>query len=150
MKRKRVSAERHSRRCRICRSEDRELIERDYVGWVSASKICRTYEITSRSTLYVHVRALHLDEQRNANIKCALASFIERGLNVKVSASSFVAAIATMSKLSSSGKWVDVVEQSGKLANPLFERMSRAELLRFAAEGTLPEWVTPEERATLS
>lgn len=140
---------RHSRLCRVCRSPHRETIEQEYIAWESPTLICKRYRINSRSTLQTHVRALHLDEKRDGNIRRALASFIERGMRVKVTPSAFISAIATMSKLNEAGKWVDTVEH-GTAENPLFEKMSRTELLRFAETGTLPEWVSAEERASLS
>ncbi len=140
---------RHSRLCRVCRSPHREAIEQEYVAWESPALICRRYRISSRSTLQTHVRALHLDEKRDGNIRRALASFIERGMRVKVTAAAFISAIATMSKLNEAGNWVDTMEQRGKVGNPLFEKMSKKELLRFAETGALPEWVSEEERASL-
>lgn len=112
--------------------------------------ICKRYRISSRSTLQTHVRALHLDEKRDGNIRRALASFIERGMRVKVTASAFISAIAIMSKLNEAGKWIDTVEQRGRGGNPLLEKMSKKELLRFAETATLPEWVSDEERASLA
>ena len=57
--------------------------------------------------------------------------------------------IAVMSKLNEAGQWVDKI-QSGNPSNPLFEKMSKRELLHFAETGELPEWVTSEERESLS
>lgn len=145
----RRNPERHSRRCAICRSPMREEIETDYVSWESPSAICKRYRISSRSTLHTHVRALRLYERRDANIRRALAAFIERGSRVKITAAAFVNAIAVMSKLNEAGQWVDKIQQAGRVSNPLYEKMSTRELLHFAETGELPDWVTPEERRGL-
>lgn len=139
---------RHPRLCRICRSPDRESIERDYVSWERAADICKNYEIKSQTTLYVHVRALHLNEQRAANIRGFLSRFLERGMNLKPTAASVIAACTILSKLDAAGKLVDTV-QFGRASNPVFERMSRRELLDFAENETIPDWLTPEEAASL-
>jgi hypothetical protein len=151
MKKKKKTAprNRHSRLCKLCSSPEREAIERDYISWQRPVTICGRYGIKSRTTLHLHVRALRLDEQRDANIRGALSRFVERSMTVKPTASSFVAACAILTKLNEAGQLIDRV-QFGKSSNPLFERMSRIELLQFAEKGILPSWVTPEERATLS
>jgi hypothetical protein len=139
---------RHSRKCRICASPDREAIERDVISWQRPGTICGRYGIKSRTTLHLHVLALRLDEQRDANIRGALSRFVERSMTVKPTASAFVNACAILCKLDAAGKLVDTV-QFGRASNPLFERMSKVEILTFAETGDLPAWVTPEERTTL-
>jgi hypothetical protein len=146
--RKKVRTERHTRRCGICNSPEREAIERDFISWQRPSAICTQYGIKSRSSLNLHTRALRLDERRDANIRGALSRFVERSATVKPTASSFVSACAILAKLDSNGQIVDRME-IGRTRNPLFERMSRIELLEFAKTGILPGWVTPQERATL-
>jgi hypothetical protein len=147
-RRERIGESRHSRRCRICESPDREAIERDVIAWQRPSAICERYGIKSRTTLHLHVRALRLDERRDANIRGALSRFVERAATVKPTAAAFVQACAILCKLDVAGKLVDTV-QFGRASNPLFERMSRMELLTFAESGMLPSWVTEEERKTL-
>jgi hypothetical protein len=140
---------RHSRLCRICRSPDRESIERDYVSWERAADICKNYSVRSQTTLYVHVRALRLNEQRAANIRGFLSRFLERGINLKPTAASVIAACTILSKLDAAGKLVDTAHLGGA-TNPVFEKMTRRELLNFAENGTIPAWLAPEEAASLS
>ena len=146
---RRVGTERHSRLCSVCGSLAREAIERDFVNWQRPSAICKAYGLKSRTTLYAHVRALRLDERRDANIRGVLSRFVKRANNVRPTASAFVNACAILSKLDAAGTLVNTV-QFGRASNPLFERFTRLELLTFAEEGVLPGWLTPEERATLS
>jgi hypothetical protein len=146
--RRETRAGRHSRLCGICNSPDREAIERDVISWQRPATICGRYGIKSRTTLHLHVRALRLDERRDANIRGFLSNFLSRGANVKPTAASLMVACTILSKLDAAGQLVDRME-IGRTRNPLFERMSRTELLEFARTGILPTWMTPEERETL-
>jgi hypothetical protein len=136
----RVDIKRHSRECGICAHPDREEIEREFCEWKALTTIVRERRI-SRAAFYRHVRAMGLFDRRDRNIKAALANFIERGSTVKVTASSFVAAIQAYSKIDAEGQWVDKtadVNASRNLA--LFDRMTQGEMLRYAQTGELPEW----------
>jgi hypothetical protein len=91
--------------------------------------------------LYRPLRALNLFERRDRNIKTALANFIEKGFRVRVTASSFVAAIQAYSKINSQGAWIDKTEDVGQSPTQrLFDQMTRAEMLQYAETGELPSW----------
>ena len=145
---KKVGTERHSRLCRVCNSPDRDSIERDFVSWERPSAICKRYGLRSRTTLALHTYALRLNDRRDGNIRGFLSRFLERGAGIKPTAASLMTACTILSKLDGAGKLVDTV-QFEKASNPLFERMSRIELLEFARTGSLPSWVTPEERTSI-
>lgn len=144
-----MSDARHNRRCGVCRHPRRREIETEYLSWQSPTKICRAFGIRSRSTLALHVRANRLDEKRNRDIRGLIIGFLERGLGLKPSPAAFVQAIAILARLDVSGRMVDKVQIEKHEVNPVFERMSAKELLRFAEQGELPDWLTPEERAFL-
>jgi len=141
----------HAQQCQICKSSDRERVESDYVSWVAASKICKRYRIKSRTTLYRHVQALALTERRDTNIKGFLRSVIDRGQNVKLTATTVMQAVVMLTKLDADirtdNRWVDVSQRS--VMPRLFERMSRSELLTLAKDGVFPAWVTEAEKKEL-
>jgi hypothetical protein len=140
-----VDLTRHERDCKICAHPDREEIEREFSEWKPVAVIAKERHI-SRPSLYRHLRALNLFERRDRNIKSALANFIEKGFRVRVTASSFVAAIQAYSKINSEGAWIDKTEQVGQShAQRLFDRMTRGEMLRYAESGELPSWWVPPE-----
>jgi hypothetical protein len=141
----RVDLTRHERDCRVCAHPDREEIECEFFEWKPLAVIAKERKI-SRPSLYRHVRALHLFERRDRNIKSALASFIERGFRVRVTASSFVTAVQAYSKINLEGAWIDKTDDVSRSQAPgLFDRMTRGEMLRYAESGELPSWWTPPE-----
>jgi len=142
-----VDVTRHERDCRVCSHPEREEIEREFSEWRPLAVIAKERKI-SRPSLYRHVRALNLFERRDRNIKSALANFIEKGFRVRVTASSFVAAIQAYSKINTEGAWIDKTEDvSQSQTQRLFDRMTRGEMLRYAESGELPSWWTlPEHR----
>jgi hypothetical protein len=110
-KNNRVGLTRHERDCRVCAHPDREEIEREFCECKPLAAIARERKIT-RPSLYPHVRALNLFERRDRNIKSALANLIEKGFRVRVTASSFVAAIQAYSKINNSeGAWIEKTEE---------------------------------------
>lgn len=141
---------RHSRRCKVCHHAERAEIEERYVRWEPLAKICRAYGIRSRSMLDRHVRANRLDEKRNGNIKGLVIAFLERGLSLRPTAASFVQAVGILARLDESGKMVDTLKIEKQETNPVFDRMSKNELLAFAEHGDLPPWLTEVERQTLT
>jgi hypothetical protein len=146
-KRKKRNPLLHAQQCSICRSPDRERVESDYVSWVAASKICKRYRIKSRTTLYRHVQALALTERRDTNIKGFLRSVIDRGQNVKLTATAVMQAVVILTKLDSDNRWVDISQR--RVTHPLFERMSPKELLTLAKDGVFPAWMTVSEKKEL-
>lgn len=131
---------RHEAFCSICKHRDREAIERDFIEWESPARIARQYKIGSRTSVYRHARALALFPKRDKNIRAALARIIEKGSQVRVTASVVVQAIAVYAKINSAGLWVDRRETVN--VNDLFEKMSNVELAQYARDGKLPDWFT--------
>lgn len=135
-----VDIKRHSRDCSVCPRHDREEIEREFCEWKPAEVIARERKI-SRAAMYRHVRAIGLLGRRDRNIKAALANFIERGYRVKVTASSFIAAIQAYAKINAEGEWIDKVEDIRATQNrSQLERMTRGELARYVQQNELPAW----------
>jgi hypothetical protein len=128
---------RHETRCRICRHPDRDDVEQAFLNWSSPSKIAKRYGIT-RDALYRHAHALDLMERRSRNVRAALERIIEQADMVKPNASAVVSAIGTYARINARGQWIERTEQVN--VNELFDRMSREELERYAADGTLPAW----------
>jgi hypothetical protein len=132
--------ERHSRDCSVCEHRDRQEIEREISEWKPVTVVARERKI-SRAAMYRHVRAMGLLGRRDRNIKAALANFIERGYRVKVTASSFVAAIQAYAKINAEGEWIDKVEDIHATQNrSQLERMTRGELARYIEKNELPAW----------
>lgn len=146
-KRKKRNPLLHAQQCQICRSPDRERIEQEYIAWLSPSKICKRYFLKSRTTLYRHAQALELTERRDSNIRGFLRSVIDRGQNVKLTATAVMQAVVILTKLDADNRWVDVSQR--RVTHPLFERMSRKELLTLAKDGAFPAWVTEAEKKEL-
>jgi hypothetical protein len=99
--------------------------------------------------LYRHCHATGLFDRRDANLKLALARFIDRGFTLKPTPAAFVAAIATYAKLNSSGQLIDKVETvhpTSMSQRELFARMTRAEMLLYAETGELPGWWPESEK----
>ena len=140
-----MSGSRHQRDCRICSHPDRERIEADFVAWRSPMDISKAYSI-NRSSLYLHVNATGLSARRDKNIRGALSRFIKRGLTLRPTPSSFVAACQVLSRMNAEGETVDrIAIESG---NDDFTGFTRGELERFASDGTLPEWYAGPLRRT--
>lgn len=141
-----INLGRHRQSCTICAHPDRENIERDFVDWKSAIQISTDYSLASRQTVYLHAKAFGLYPKRDRNIRAALASFIERGSGVEVTAASYIAAVQAYAKINAAGQWVERSEYIN--LNELFDRMSRAELEKYAKDGELPDWFTQNVRTT--
>jgi hypothetical protein len=141
-----VNLGRHKQSCTICAHPDKENIERDFLDWKSAIQIATDYSLASRQTVYFHAKAFGLYPKRDRNIRAALASFIERGSGVEVTAASYIAAVQAYAKINAAGQWVERSEHIN--LNELFDRMSRAELEKYAKDGELPDWFTQNVRTT--
>jgi hypothetical protein len=134
-----VNKGRHEAQCRICQHAQRLEIEAQFIGWKSPDKIGKTFGIC-RDSIYRHCRAFNLLEQRRRNLRAALEGMIERSGEVELTSSAVVAAIVAYSKLNSNGQLIERRESLN--LNGLFERMSQAELRRYAESGALPAWFT--------
>jgi|SRR6516165_9968495 hypothetical protein len=131
------SRSRHETHCTVCRHADRADVEQAFLNWSSPAKIVKGYSIT-RDALYRHAHALGLMEKRSRNVRAALERLIEHADVVQPNASAIVSAVATYAKINARGQWIERTEQIN--LNDLFDRMSREELERYAADGTLPKW----------
>jgi hypothetical protein len=150
-KTKSISPARHESHCQICNHARRAEIEECFLFWESPTQIAKQFNL-SRAALYRHVRARNLLKSRDANIRVALSSFIERGMRVRVTAQSFVAACIALSKLDAEGRSIERIQAVGD-SGELFQKMSRGEMLSYAETGALPAWWkkslpdTPEREA---
>ena len=132
-----TALQRHARDCKVCHSANREEIEADFVAWKSPQKIAKQHGVTTRALLR-HAHAFGLLARRDKNVRAALAIIIEQVGKVRVTAQTVVQAVAVLSKINANGQWIDRRETVS--LNSLFEKMSQRELLRYAEEGTLPQW----------
>lgn len=133
-----VSLGRHQRNCSVCCHQQREEIERAFIGWRSPAAIAEEYALADRASVYRHAHALGLFSKRRRNIRAALERIIEKAGEVDVTASAVVAAIQAYAKINSAGEWIDRTETTSM--NDLFDRMSTQELEAYAQTGDLPGW----------
>jgi len=133
-----TSPARHEATCKICKHAQREEIEREFIGWTPIGRIAREFKL-NRRTVYRHAHAFSLFEERDRGIRKALSRFIERCGNVRPTASAFVQAVAVFARVNANGVWINRNENTD--TNELLDRMSNEELLRYAQEGVLPDWV---------
>lgn len=132
-----MAPERHSRRCLICSSEHRGEIESAYLNWEPPSGICRKFRIRSKTSLYSHVSALNLVEERDRMLKRCLGTLIEKNLNRRLSGAALVSAIVALSKLDSEGRSAERLEQTNEPTR--FDGWTRGELNEFVMTGVRPE-----------
>lgn len=136
-----VNLGRHEQNCTICKHEDRESIEREFIAWRSPVGIAKVYGLSDRATVYRHAHAFGLFAKRRRNIRAALEKIIERVDEVvEMTGPTVVSAIVAYSKINSDGRFVERSERVD--LNALFEKMSKDELERYAQDGTLPLWFT--------
>ena len=143
----RVNLTRHARDCGVCRHAARGAIERAFVAWESPSEIAKAYRL-QRSTIYLHAAAMGLTAERTANVKTALANFIERCSRVRPSAAAFVSACIALSKMNEAGQTVERVAVSSSNITAQFAGFTIGELEAFARDGILPEWYATALSAT--
>jgi hypothetical protein len=135
---KTVNLGRHKQNCSICRHPNCAEIEAEFIAWCSPGVIAQQYGLADRSSIYRHAHALGLFARRQRNVRAALERVIEKVGEVEVTASAVVAAIQAYSKISTRGQWIDRSETVN--LNELFDRMTEAELERYAQDGTVPRW----------
>lgn len=133
-----VNLGRHRANCSICAHDSVQEIETAFIAWKSPAAIAEEFGLSDRASVYRHAHALLLFPKRQKNVRAALEKLIEKAGEVEVTATAVVAAVQAYSKLNSAGEWVDKVETVS--LNELFDRMSAAELERYAASGEVPEW----------
>jgi hypothetical protein len=140
-----VNQGRHEAQCSICKHDQREEIEQQFLTWKSPDKIAEAFKIC-RDSIYRHARAFDLLEPRRRNVRFALERIIERAGDVEVNANAVVSAVATYSKLNANGQWIDRRETID--LNDMFARMTEDEMRRYASNGELPAWFTSVVGAT--
>ncbi len=129
--------ERHSRACSICRSPFRVEIEESYLRWESPSAICRQFQIRSRNSLNLHVRAVNLTTERDKTIKRCLSTIIEKNLGKKLSGAALISAIALFARIDADGRSAERLETTSETVR--FDGWTRGELTEFVATGTRPK-----------
>ena len=97
---------RHSRKCKICNSPDREDIDQAYIHWVSLRRIVFEYtDVTSEVSLYRHAIATGLFSRRRSRFQHALDRIIEQAGDIRPSADAVIRAIRASSMLNENGHW---------------------------------------------
>jgi hypothetical protein len=134
------------RKCTICKHEQKDEIEAEFVAWRNPAAIAGDYGLTDRTTVYRHAEALGFGARRKRNVRAALERIIEKADCVEVTASAFVSAVQAYSKINAAGKWIDRTETIS--LNDLFARISTTELETYAGTETLPAWVSATLTAT--
>ncbi len=134
---KQTSQERHARDCKVCKHQEREAIEQEWISWGDTTQIAKDYSL-SRNSIYRHAEMMGLYAKRDRNIRAALGRIIEKAGSVDVTSAAVVSAIQAYAKINANGEWVDRVEHVDLKA--VFDRMSREELDLYAKHGTLPPW----------
>ena len=133
-----VNLGRHRANCSICAHEALQEIEAAFVAWKSPAAIAEEFGLSDRANVYRHAHALQLFTKRQKNVRAALEKLIERVGEVDVTAAAVVSAIQAYTKINSAGEWVDKVATVS--LNELFDKMTAAELERYAASGETPDW----------
>ena len=134
-----ASQARHRAQCSICAHPERAEIKQAFVNWVSPVRIAAQFKVSS-DAVYRHAQAMKLMDKRRRNIRAALERIIEKAGEVEVNAAAVVSAVSTYARINARGEFVERSETVN--LNALFERMSTAELERYARDGELPAWFT--------
>ncbi len=140
-----VSQGRHEAQCSVCSHQQKDEIERAFVGWSSLAAIEKDFGV-SRDSVYRHARAFRLLEERRRNVRAALERIIEHAGEVSVNAAAVVAAVTAYARINARGELVDRMETVD--LNQLFYRMSTQELEAYARDGVLPDWFSSALGAT--
>jgi hypothetical protein len=107
-----VDLERHSRKCAICHSEDRDAIESAFLNWLSPHYITLQFrDIHDRMSLYRHAWATGLYEYRRRNLRSALDRLLENAEGARVSGDCVIRAIRAYSRLNEEGRWTEPVQK---------------------------------------
>ena len=102
-----ASAQRHARKCTICRHEDRAEIEQSFMHWVPLMDIADEFDLPSADAVRRHALALGLEEVRNQTTRRSLYRIIERAGDAAPTAAGVIQAIRACSCLDDSGRWVE-------------------------------------------
>jgi hypothetical protein len=98
---------RHCRRCSICKHPDRELIEEDFLHWVSPAEIAGQYHLPNRLSVYRHAHAFGLFARRQLNIRSVAEHMLEEGSSVSVTAGSVLKALRAFTQITDDGRWIE-------------------------------------------
>jgi len=99
-------AARHSRKCKICNSPDREEIDQAYIHWVPLRRIVFEYtDVTSEVSLYRHALATGLFSRRRSRFQHALDRIIEQAGDTRPSADAVLRAMRASTMLNENGRW---------------------------------------------
>ena len=97
--------ERHSRKCIICKHDQRAEIEEDFLQWGHPDSITQTYRLVNYRTIYRHAHATGLMEQRTMNLRFACESVVEHSSAVVPSADALLRAIRMCTRINNRGEW---------------------------------------------
>lgn len=104
---RRPSLSRHNRKCRVCRHPARDAIDQDFLRWRNPDRIAADYGIADHSSVYRHAHATGLFRRRNAGLRHALGSLIEKAADVAPSADAIVRAVCAFAHINDDGHWVE-------------------------------------------
>jgi hypothetical protein len=97
---------RHSRKCKICNSPDREAIDQAYIHWVPPRRIVFDFtDVSSEVALYRHALATSLFSRRRGRFQHALDRIIEQAGDTRPTADAVLRAIRATSMLNEDGRW---------------------------------------------
>jgi hypothetical protein len=71
----------HKRNCKICNSDDRNDIEKEYMAWTPIVQIVSNHPAINDGNIQRHVIATGLREKRSKNSDAMINAIIERGMN---------------------------------------------------------------------
>jgi hypothetical protein len=106
-RRRAANLARHARKCAICHHPRREQIEDDFLRWSDPWHITRTFDLPSRSSLYRHVEALGLIQQRRINLRGVAERLLERVDHASITASAVVRAMRVFAHIGEDGQWFE-------------------------------------------
>jgi hypothetical protein len=98
---------RHCRRCSVCKHPDRELIEEDFLHWLSPSEIAAQYHLPNRLSVYRHAHAFGLFARRQLTIRSVAEHMLEEGSRVRVTAGSVLKALRAFTQITEDGQWIE-------------------------------------------
>ena len=104
-KRELTPIERHARKCIICKHDQREAIEEDFLNWGHPDYITQNYQLVDYRTIYRHAHATGLMEQRTMNLRFAAESVVEHSADVIPSADALLRAIRVCTRINNRGEW---------------------------------------------
>src|SRR5271170_3925587 len=152
-------AARHSRKCKICNSPDREYIDQAYIHWVPLRRIVFEYtDVTSEVSLYRHALATGLFSRRRGRFQHALDRIIEQAGDTRPSADAVIRAIRATTMLNENGRWEEptrrvIIEHhvvSPTLTHALTPALLDASVPRDILESTSNEQQGPRQRTQSS